>query len=285
VTVRPDPATWRAHRSGVPAVDELVGVLAVEQVAESTFTGHSTAVPARRVFGGQILGQCVVAATATVAPPAALHSMHAYFVRPGRPSVKFQFEVTTVRDGRSFAVRRVDARQDDEVVTTMIASFHGSEDGLTHQDPMPARPVPAELAGRDPFHAAADGTAHAGAVELRACPREPGRPESSVWMRITAPLPDDPLLHRALLVYLSDFSILHGAFHAHAVARPRVHTASLDHSVWLHRPGRADQWLLYDSHSPSAAGARAVGRASMFTTGGELLATAGPEMLIRPVRD
>lgn len=102
-----------------------------------------------------------------------------------------------------------------------------------------------------------------------------------MWLRITAPLPPDPLLHQAMLIYLSDFSILHGAFNAHDVSRPEVRTASLDHSLWLHRPGRTDDWLLYESRSPSAAGARAVGQAKMYTQAGELLATAGQEMLIR----
>lgn len=278
---RTNLAAWRTHRSGVSTVDELVAALAVEQLSATDFTGHSTAVPERRVFGGQLLAQCAVAATLTVPEPAALHSMHAYFVRAARPAVKLQFEVTTLRDGRSFTVRRVEALQDNEVVTSVTASFHVPEDGLTHQDPMPDRRPPAELPGRTPFHTAPDGPARAGAVELRACEPVPGRPESSVWMRINAPLPDDPVLHQAMLVYLSDFSILHGAFIRHDVARPAIHTASLDHSIWLHRPARADDWLLYESRSPSAAGARAMGQAALFTTTGELAATAAQEMLIR----
>ncbi|MBB4905937.1 acyl-CoA thioesterase [Actinophytocola algeriensis] len=278
-----DLAAWRAHRSGVSTVDELVSVLAVERVSVTTFTGHSTTVPARRVFGGQILAQCAVAAAQTVAPPAALHSMHAYFVRAGRPGVKLHFEVTTLRDGRSFAARRVDAVQDNEIVTSMSASYHVPEEGLAHQDPMPARPAPADLPARTPFHVAADGPARAGAVDLRAVPPGGDEPESSVWLRITAPLPDDALLHQAMLIYLSDFSILHGAFRHHGVARSQVRTASLDHSMWLHRPGRADDWLLYESRSPSAAGARAMGQAALFTAEGTLLATASQEMLVRPV--
>jgi acyl-CoA thioesterase-2 len=280
-----DLTAWREHRSGVAAVDELVGALAVEQLSESTFTGHSTTVPSHRVFGGQILAQSVVAATMTVAAPAAPHSLHAYFVRAGRPDVKFQFAVTTLRDGRSFAVRRVDALQDNEIVTSMTASFHTPEDGLTHQDPMPVRPMPADLPARTPFLVSANGPATAGAVDLRACPPTPGGAESSVWLRANGSLPDDPLLHQALLVYLSDFSILHGAFIRHDVARTQVRTASLDHSVWLQRPARADDWLLYDSRSPSAAGARAVGRASMFTSKGDLAATAAQEMLVRRLPD
>jgi acyl-CoA thioesterase-2 len=276
---------WRAHRSGVSTVDELVSALAVERLSATTFTGHSTSVPSRRVFGGQILAQCAVAAQQTVAPPAVLHSIHAYFVRAGRPAVKFHFEVTTVRDGRSFAVRRVDALQDDEVVTTMIASYHVPEDGLAHQDSMPVRPTPAELPSRTPFYVSADGPARAGAVELRACPPKGDEPASSLWLRITAPLPDDPLLHQAMLIYLSDFGILHGAFHHHGMTRTRIRTASLDHSMWLHRPGRADGWLLYDTRSPSAAGARAMGQAALYTEDGALLATASQEMLVRPLTD
>jgi len=276
-----DLTAWREHRSGVAASDELVGVLAVEQVSESAFTGHSTTVPSRRVFGGQLLAQSVVAATMTVTPPAVPHSLHAYFVRAGRPDVKFQFAVTTLRDGRSFAVRRVDALQDNEIVTSMTVSLQTPEEGLTHQDPMPARPDPDDLPARTPFLVSPDGPATAGAVDLRACPPVPGGASSSVWLRVNGSLPDDPVLHQALLVYLSDFAILHGAFVRHDVARTEVRTASLDHSIWLQRPARADEWLLYDSHSPSAAGARAVGRAAMFTQAGDLAATAAQEMLVR----
>lgn len=275
---------WRGHRSGVSSVDELVSAFAVARRSATTFTGHSTSVPAHRVFGGQILAQCVVAAARTVAlPGAGLHSLHAYFVRAGRPEVTFRFEVTPVRDGRSFAVRRVDAVQDNEIVATMTASYHVPEDGLAHQDVMPDRPTPAELPSLIPFLVSAGGPASAGAVELRACPPLDGEPESSLWLRVTAPLPDDPLLHQAMLVYLSDFGILHGAFRRHGVSREEVRTASLDHGMWLHRPGRADDWLLYDSRSPSAAGARAMGRASLFTADGVLLASASQEMLVRPV--
>lgn len=279
--MRLDLSSWRAHRSGVPAVDELVGAIAVERLSENGFAGHSTSVPRLRVFGGQILAQCTVAATLTVAPPAVLHSMHAYFVRAARPAVKLHFDVTALRDGRSFAVRRVDVVQDNEIVTSATASFHVPEDGLAHQDPMPDRQSAADLPARSPFHAAEDGPAHAGAVDLRVCAPRPGMAESSVWMRITAPLPDDPVLHQAMLVYLSDFSILHGAFHHHGVARPEVSTASLDHSMWLHRPARADDWLLHESRSPSAAGARAMGQAGLFAATGELAATAAQEMLVR----
>ena len=279
-----DVDEWRAHRSGSSTVDELVSALAVERLSATTFTGHSTAVPAHRVFGGQVLAQCAVAAARTVAlPGAALHSLHAYFVRAGRPAVKLHFEVTPVRDGRSFAVRRIDALQDDEIVATMTASYHVPEEGLAHQDTMPDRPAPDDLPARTPFLLSAGGPASAGAVELRACPAPPGEPESAVWLRITAPLPDDPLLHQAMLVYLSDFGILHGAFRRHDVTREQIRTASLDHGMWLHRPGRADDWLLYDSRSPSAAGARAMGQGALYSADGVLLATASQEMLVRPV--
>lgn len=275
---------WRAHRSGSSTVDELVRVLAVEQRDANVFTGHSTTLPQQRVFGGQILAQCAVAATHTVEPPSMLHSMHAYFVRPGRPSDELRFEVATIRTGRSFATRRVDVTQDGELTCSMVASFHAEEDGLAHQDAMPVRTPPSELVGRLPFHLSANGPARAGAVELRGVPPEPDVPpraESAIWMRVTAPLLDDPLLHRALLVYLSDFGVLHGAFHLHGVPRTEMRSASLDHSMWLHRPARADDWLLYETRSPVSGRGRALGMATMFTATGDLVATATQEMMVR----
>ncbi|GAB3451415.1 acyl-CoA thioesterase [Actinophytocola sediminis] len=277
--LRPDLAAWRAHRSGSSTVDELVAALAVRRLGPDLFAGTSTALPAGRVFGGQTLAQCVVAAALTVAPPAVPHSLHGYFVRPGSPSRESRFTVSTIRDGRSFTTRRVEAAQDGEPTCAVIASFHVPEDGLTHQDPMPRRPGPDGLDGRTPF----DPDGPLGAVELRPCPPTDGAPraESAMWLRVTAPLPDDPLLHQALLVYLSDFGIVRGAFRLHGVTRPQVRTASLDHSMWLHRPGRADEWVLYDNRSPSSGNGRAVGFGTMYNAAGDLLATAGQEMLVR----
>jgi acyl-CoA thioesterase II len=279
----PDLASWRAHRSGNERVDELLGVLAVERVDELVFTGGSTAVPSGRIFGGQILAQGVVSAALTVDPTAALHSLHAYFMRGGRPDEPTRFEVDVLRDGRSYGTRRVDAVQDGRVIATAILSFQRPETGPDHQDEMPARPDPEGLAGRVPFGAAPDGPSRAGALELRACRGEdvPDRAATSVWMRIAGPLPDDPLLHRALLVYLSDLTVVHGAFRVHRLSRHDLRTASIDHSLWLYRPGRVDDWVLYDTRSPSASGGRAAGQGRIFAGTGELLATSAQEMSVR----
>jgi acyl-CoA thioesterase-2 len=275
------PPAWRVHRSGSAQVDELVRVLAVEQVDDHLCTATSTSRPEGRVFGGQILAQALV--SASLSTPGVAHSLHAYFMRAGRPRDEIRFEVDPLRDGRSFSTRRIDAVQGGEVICSVMASFHRPEEGVDHQDPMPAHPDPEALDGRSPF-VASDGPARAGALEIRGCPADPDdrrRAESAVWMRITAPLPNDPLLHRALLAYLSDMSVLHGAFRRHGLRRSEIRAASLDHSLWLHRDGRADGWLLYDSRSPSAAAGRAVGHARLFAADGTLLATAGQEMTVR----
>jgi acyl-CoA thioesterase II len=278
----PDPASWTDHESGNPQVDELVSVLAVRRVDELTCTGTSAGRPEGRIFGGQLLAQCAVAASLTVAAPATLHSLHAYFVRAGRPREEIRFVVDPLRDGRSYGTRRVDAVQDGRVIATAMLSFQRAETGPDHQDPAPARPDPAGLAGRVPFGTTRDGPGRAGALDLRACPPDDGdRAASSVWLRVDGRLPDDPLLHRALLVYLSDLTVVHGAFRAHGLARRDLRTASLDHCLWLHRPGRVDDWVLYDSRSPSASGGRAVGQGRIFAASGELLATAAQEMSVR----
>jgi acyl-CoA thioesterase II len=282
----PDLASWRSHRSGNAQVDELLTVLAVEQETDLTFTGTSTSRPEGRIYGGQILAQCAIAASLTVDGSAGLHSLHAYFMRAGRPKEETRFAVDPLRDGRSYGTRRVDAVQDGQVIATTIMSFQRPETGPEHQDPMPRRPHPDGLVGRMPFGAAPDGPSRAGALELRACPLddEPDAAASSVWMRMNGRLPDDPLLHRALLIYLSDMTVVHGAFRLHGLARRDIRTASLDHSLWLYRPGRVDEWLLYESRSPSGAGGRVAGQGRLFAASGELLASAAQEMSVRTRR-
>ena len=283
MTADPAPVPWPAHRSGVAEVDELLQVLAVERVDELAWVSGSTSWPHGRVFGGQILAQSVVAAALTADPAAVPHSLHAYFMRAGRPDEPVRFAVDPLRDGRSFATRRVDAVQRDEVIASTLLSFQRPEPGPARQDPMPDRPDPAGLAGRIPFTAAPDGPSRGGALELRACPMDADQDPaaSAVWMRIRGSLPDDPLLHRALLVYLSDMTVVHGAFRALRLPRDRTRSASLDHAIWLHRPGRVDDWLLYDSRSPSAGGGRAMGSGRLFASSGELLASSAQEMSVR----
>jgi acyl-CoA thioesterase-2 len=285
----PRTSSWTSHRSGSPPVDELLRVLAItpERGAggELIFQGTSASRPPDRVFGGQMLAQAAVAASLTVDQAAVVHSLHAYFVRAGRPDVPFRFRVEPVRDGRSFRIRRVDALQDDLLVCTVTASFHAAQDGIRHQDPMPDFPGPDELAGHFAFPDSTGGAPSA--VEMRPCPpipMQPARPEWAVWLRVAAALPDDPLLHRALLIYLSDLGVLRGAFRIHRLDRGGTASASLDHTIWLHGQARADDWMLYRSRSPWSGHGRAVGNAALFAASGELLAHTGQEMVIRPRR-
>jgi acyl-CoA thioesterase-2 len=282
----PDPAAWRDHRSGVDKVDELLRAMAVDQVGEHEFTAASTDWPTGRVFGGQILAQSTIAASLTVAPSSALHSLHAYFMRAGRTDEEIRLVVDPLRDGRSYSTRRVDAVQGGLVIATTLASFGRPEDGPDHQDDMPARPAPDELVARVPFAAAPDGPSRAGALELRACPMDddPDPSATSTWMRIAAPLPDDPLLHRALLIYLSDLTLVHGAFRRQRLHRRDIRTASIDHALWLYRAARVDDWVLYDSRSPSAGTGRAAGQGRLFSAAGQLLASAAQEMSVRVKR-
>jgi acyl-CoA thioesterase-2 len=238
------------------------------------------------VFGGQILAQSTIAASLTVAEPAVPHSLHAYFMRAGRTDSEIRFVVDPLRDGRSYSTRRIDAVQGGLVIATTLASFGRPEDGPDHQDDAPARPAPDELAARVPVSAAPDGPSRAGALEMRACPLEgdPDPASSATWIRIGGRLPDDPLLHRALLVYLSDLTVVHGAFRRQRLSRRDVRTASLDHALWLYRSARVDEWVLYESRSPSAAGGRAAGQGRLFSASGLLLASAGQEMSVRVKR-
>ncbi|WP_214404253.1 acyl-CoA thioesterase [Pseudonocardia lacus] len=282
----PDPASWREHRSGVEQVDELLRALAVEPVGKHEFTASSTGWPTGRVFGGQILAQSMIAAQLTVDGPGVAHSLHAYFMRAGRTDEEIRFVVDPLRDGRSYSTRRIDAVQGGLVIATSLMSFGRPEDGPDHQDELPERPAPDDLAPRVPFAAAPDGPSRAGALELRACSLDdhPDPAATSTWMRIGGRLPDDPLLHRALLVYLSDLTLVHGAFRRQGLSRRDIRTASLDHALWLYRPARVDEWVLYDSRSPSAAGGRAAGAGRLFSVGGELLASAAQEMSVRVKR-
>jgi acyl-CoA thioesterase II len=279
----PDPAAWREHRSGAPAVDELLHAMAVEPDGELAFTGTCTPWPHGRVFGGQILAQSVIAAALTADPSAVLHSLHAYFMRAGRTDVPIRFVVDRLRDGRSYATRRIDAVQDGQVIATALASFGRPEDGPDHQDAMPARPDPEGLARRVPLGAASNGPSQVGALDMRACPTEddPDPAASAVWIRVGARLPDDPLLHRALLVYLSDLTLVHGAFRRQGLSRRDIRTASIDHAMWVYRSARVDEWVLYESRSPSAAAARAAGQGRLFAASGELLGSAAQEMSVR----
>ncbi|WP_433249413.1 AMP-binding protein [Actinomadura nitritigenes] len=283
--VIPGRDRWRDLRTGSAAVDGLLRVLDLDQAGERAFVGSSNERPAHRVFGGQVLAQAAVAAARTAPDDVVLHSLHGYFARAGDPASPIRYEVTPLRAGRSFHLQRVDALQGEEIIGTVTCSMQrGEPDHLSHQLAAPQTPPPPEDApSRYPFaESAADGDGPPGPVELRENGQgtDPLAP-SEVWLRIPAGLPDDPLLHRTLLVYLSDFTIMRAAFRGNRIRRNTTTGASLDHAVWLHRAGRADRWVRYVSTSPSAGAARALGLGSLFSADGELLATGAQEMVIR----
>lgn len=281
-----DPADIRQDRDATGAADGRPAAV---------FTGFSLRYPANRVFGGQILAQSVIAAGRTVETPAVIHSLHGYFLLPGDPLAPIRFAVHRLRDGRSFHARRVDASQDGQLIAAVFASFQLPAAGPEHQDQAPVLPSPEDLQPRFPFAASPGRGAPAAAVlpvDLRPVPfarltaPETGqRPTVATWLRVTTALPDSALLHAALVALLSDFSILRPALRAHGFAadRSRVKTASIDHSLWFHRPCRADEWILYHITSPSAGGGRASGSGRMFTAGGTLVASAAQEGMFRVV--
>jgi acyl-CoA thioesterase-2 len=284
---------------GQAAVDLLLEVLDLKQADEATFVGESPQVGAQRVFGGQVAGQALVAAGRTVDASRLVHSLHGYFVRPGDPTEPIRFSVETIRDGRSFSVRRSTAEQHGKTIFFMSASFQVAEEGLDHHTPAPdGVPGPDEVptmrdwVAKYPerekiFNAAPQ------AIDLRyvGVPGwvPPGdraaNAEQRVWMRIAGKLPDDPLLHACALTYLSDLSLLDTVLSTHGeVWGPGgVIGASLDHALWFHRRFRADEWLLYDCTSPSASGSRGLASGRMFTHDGRHIASAVQEGLLRRV--
>jgi len=284
---------------GQAAVDQLLEVLDLKQIDAATFQGESPQVGAQRVFGGQVAGQALVAAGRTVSPERFVHSLHGYFVRPGDPTVPIEFTVETIRDGRSFSVRRSTAQQHGKTIFFMSASFQKTEQGLDHHSP-PPEGVP----GPDETRTMRDWLAQYPEREksFNAAPqaidvRYVGTPgwvppgdrnadsQQRVWMRINGKLPDDPLIHACALTYASDLSLLDSvlSMHGEVWGPGGVIGASLDHALWLHRPFRADEWFLYDCTSPSASGSRGLANGRMFTEDGRHIASAVQEGLLRRV--
>ena len=279
------------------ALDQLLTILDIERLEENLFRGLSPQVGWQRVFGGQVIGQALVAANRTVNGRLA-HSLHAYFLRAGDPSVPIIYNVDRIRDGGSFTTRRVVAVQHGQAIFSMAASFHKEETGLEHQIKMPEVPPPESLPSE---------------AELKAClidrvppqvkaywererPLEirpvdlsryltPGNhaPSQQVWIRATGELPNDQSLHQCVLAYASDFTLLDTALIAHGrfVFDPKLMLASLDHALWFHRKLRADEWLLYAQDSPISGGGRAFCRGMLFTRDGKLVASTAQEGLLR----
>jgi len=279
------------------AVADLLKILDLEPLEKNLFRGLSPQTGWQRVFGGQVVGQALVAATRTVdgRPP---HSLHGYFMRPGDPKTPIIYEVDPIRDGRSFVTRRVVAIQHGEAIFSMSASYHLDEEGYEHQLDMPEVPRPEDLPDERTLkeqlmptmpEAIRNYFERERPIELRHVDPmryldgKPRPPHQSVWIRTTAALPDDPAIHQCVLAYASDMTLLDTALVAHgrSVFSGEIQAASLDHALWFHRPFRADQWLLYTQDSPFAGGARGFTRGRIYTEAGELVASVAQEGLIR----
>lgn len=277
---------------------ELIDLLALERIEEDLFRGQSQDLGWGAVFGGQVLGQALAAAAYTVPAERPVHSLHGYFLRQGDARRPIVYEVDRIRDGKSFTTRRVNAIQGGQAIFTMSSSFQVDEPGFDHQDAMPDAPGPEGLLGEtDLAKAWADGIperlrAQATAprpIDIRPIdPVDPVHPAAAgatrgVWYRASGSLPDDPALHRHLLAYASDFNFLTSAMRPHAVSwlTPGLQVASVDHSMWFHRPFRMDEWLLHAIESPSASGGRGLVRGRFFDRSGRLVASTAQEGLIR----
>jgi acyl-CoA thioesterase-2 len=282
------------------ALDDVVALLDLEQIETNIFRGRSPENERRqRVFGGQVAGQALVAAGRTVPADRPVHSLHAYFIRPGDPTVPIIYLVDRVRDGRSFTTRRVSAVQHGKTIFTLSASFHDPEPGEEHGLPMPTVPEPgavvrtadrmAALFGREAgeMYRGPIDLRHVGPLTFDAIADPSLRATSNlVWLRADGELPDDPLLHVCLMTYASDMTLLDSVLLAHgrSWADGETSGASLDHAMWFHRPFRADRWLLYAQESPATSGARGLARGELFTQEGQLVVSVVQEGLIRTTR-
>jgi len=282
------------------ALDDLIDLLELERLEVNLFRGLSPDEDRQRVFGGQVAGQALIAAGRTV-DHGHVHSLHAYFLRPGDPRIPIIFDVDRIRDGRSFTTRRVVAIQHGRAIFNLSASFHVAEVGPEHQYTMPDAPDPDSLpTTRERLEPYADQfppdfvdwIRRERPIDTRSSelPRwlnpvpSAREPEQLVWFRANGILPDDELLHACIVAYASDLTLLDTAVMAHANSwdDDRFMIASLDHAMWFHRPFRADEWLLYHQKSPSAQGARGLAEGFIYRRDGGLAVTVMQEGLIRP---
>jgi acyl-CoA thioesterase-2 len=283
-------------------LDALIRQLDLEPLEVNLFRGESRDLGSPRVYGGQVIGQALVAAGRTVEGRPA-HSLHAYFLLPGDTGAPIVYQVDRLRDGRSFSARRVHAIQHGRPILSMIASFQVPEPGLEHAEPMPEAPPPEQLASTAGLaerwlaeagpvsQRVADAMRTPAAIEFRPVDprnpllRDPGERKQLTWFRAVAQMPEDPALHQQVLAYASD-SILVGAAlqpHGRSWWQPRMIVASIDHALWFHRPARVDEWLLYAMDSPSAQGARGLARGQIFDRRGRLVASVAQEGLMREI--
>jgi acyl-CoA thioesterase-2 len=277
-------------------LEDLIKVMTLERIEINLFRGQSRDIGSPQVFGGQVLGQALVAATATV-DDRSVHSLHAYFLRRGDFNSPIVYEVDRAWDGKHFSTRRVVAIQHGQQIFNMSASFQLPEAGLDHQTAMPDVPFPEALPDLESHYRAALANAPPAMRRILEQKRpfefkplnpefmrvEKSPPLKYVWFRAVDALPDDEALHRCLLAYVSDFHLLDTALKPHAIsmASGKLTVASIDHAMWFHRSVRVDDWLLYVVDSPSASGARGFTRGSVFSRDGRLVASVAQEGLIR----
>lgn len=282
-----------------PAMQELLDILDLERLEHNLYRGRSPSTSWQRVFGGQVVGQALVAAQRTVEADRHVHSLHSYFMRPGNSSRPIVYQVERLRDGGSFTTRRVTAIQNGEAIFSLEASFQVQEDGLDHQFPMPLdAPHPDTLmSGAEVVAAYGDRVPEnirrywrrERPIEMKPVflehytSREKLPPVQQIWIRVTGPVPDDRAMQSVILAYLSDLTLLDTSTFAHgrALFDQDIQAASLDHAMWFHRPDRLDGWLLYAQDSPSATGARGFTRGLIYAQDGTLVASVAQEGLIR----
>ena len=297
-TGRPELHGAELAADGVPrgqrVLDRLVARLDLERIEVNLFRGISPPESPPRVFGGQVAGQALVAAGRTVPEDRGVHSLHAYFIRPGDPRVPIVYEVERVRDGHSFTTRRVLAIQHGQPIFSLSASFQLPQPGLEHAEPIPEGvPGPETLLdmGARILREGEPGSAFhlmPRPLDIRYVEEPvwstgfvPGPGPLRVWMKADGTLPDTKLLHVCVLTYASDLTLLNSVLAKHPVREDDVNRASLDHAMWFHQPFRADEWLLYECYSPVASGARGLATGRFFTQDGRLVATTVQEGLVR----
>ena len=278
-------------------LEQLIKVLHLDQKDETTFEGCPIDLGFPRLFGGHVLGQSLNAASRTV-KDRRVHSLHAYFLRPGDTAAPLSYEVDPIRDGKSFSMRRVLAYQKGKTIFSMSASFQKREKGLEHQISMPYVPPPEGIESdlertREYAHEIPETIREKitsdRAIEMRTIdlvhPYEPRirQPEKNAWIKASGQVPKDPLMHDCLLAYASDFGLLGTSMRPHgiSVTQPHIQAASLDHAMWFHRDINMDDWILYTMESPSTSGARGFNRGHFFSKSGVLLASVTQEGLIR----
>ena len=279
-------------------LNELLTLLHLEQLEQGLFRGQSEHLGLPQVYGGQVIGQSLSAAKETVDENRQVHSFHSYFLRPGDPQKPIIYDVENLRDGRSFSTRRVKAIQYGRPIFYLTASYQAEESGLNHQSTMPDVPPPESLISEQALvqsiaehlpQKAVDAFGRDRPIEVRPVTvvnplaPKPEAPKQYLWIKANGEVPDDPRIHQYVLAYASDWGFLVTALQPHGVTlmTPKMKVATIDHSMWFHRPFRMDEWLLYAIDSPSASGARGLVRGEIYNQKGELVASAVQEGLMR----